>query len=106
MLDEAIRKIIEETVTATLEKLNISCINQTDTKEIMNPEQLADYLGMSESWVYQNTKELPHEKRGRKTFFDKAEIDEWRKQKKEGKEVINYKSVKMPAKKNGIYKIV
>lgn len=112
MLDELIQKIIEETVLLTLKKAGALQQTVQSIPEIMNPTQLAEYLGMSESWVYQHTKELPHEKRGRKTLFIKTEIDEWREQqralKEEGKPkvVVHVNSASLGKKTRGCYKVV
>jgi len=108
MLEDLIKQIIKETVMLTLEKTGTLEISKTQTPDIMTPQQLAEYLGMSVQWVYEKTKELPHEKRGRKTLFVKSEIDEWRQQQREEKESIKHKTVKISIAKsgNGLYKVI
>ncbi len=107
MLDELIKKIIEDTVLMTLEKTGALDINKPQTPDTMTVKQLALYLGMSEQWVYEKTKELPHEKRGRKTLFIKSEIDEWREQQREEKELDKSRTIKTCSNKvRGNYKVV
>ena len=43
----------------------------------MNVKQLANYTGMSSSWIYNNKKSLPHRNLGGKPLFRKSEIDTW-----------------------------
>lgn len=111
MLEETIQKIIEETVFATLKGIGVLDQSKQDAPETMNPAQLAQYLNMSESWVYQHTKELPHEKRGRKTLFIKSEIDEWRKVQRTAREEKHSKVVVVGPVRSGnnrrsYYKVV
>lgn len=46
---------------------------------IFTVEALAEYLGVSPSWIYKQTclKTIPHFKAGRHPRFRKAEIDRW-----------------------------
>lgn len=46
---------------------------------IFNLEQLTAYAGLSRQTVYKLTsrRELPHSKRGKRLFFEKAAIDQW-----------------------------
>jgi len=108
MLDELIKSIVSETVKQTLQELETLDQRKQQAPDIMTTQQLADYLGMSVQWVYEHTKELPHEKRGRKTLFIKSEIDEWREQQREEKENKKQKTIKINSAKprQGLYKIV
>lgn len=108
MLDELIKSIVSETVKQTLQELGALEQRNQDVPDTMTVKQLALYLGMSEQWVYEHTKELPHEKRGRKTLFIKSEIDEWRQQQREEKEFKKHKTVSVCKSKtrNGLYKVV
>ena len=47
--------------------------------EIMNLNRLAEYLELSKPSLYSltSTKRIPHYKRGKKLYFNKAEIDKW-----------------------------
>lgn len=42
-----------------------------------NVKQLSDYLGMSEQFIYNNKKTMPHFNLNRKPLFRKSEIDMW-----------------------------
>jgi len=109
MLDELIKTIVFETVKQTLEQLGALDQRNQDVPDTMTVKQLAKYLGMSEQWVYEKTKELPHEKRGRKTLFIKSEIEEWRQQQREEKEARKQKTIKICSNNKaskGLYKVI
>lgn len=48
-------------------------------KQIMDINQLAEYLKCSKSSLYKDTasRKIPHFKRGKRVYFKKTEIDEW-----------------------------
>lgn len=111
MLEEAIKSIVTETVKQTLQELGALQQTNHSVPETMTVKQLVEYIGMSESWVYQNTKNIPHEKRGRKTLFIKSEIDEWREQQRESKEnriqnIEHVNSISSGKSRKGYYKVV
>ena len=108
MLDELVKTIVEETVRVTLKELGALEKSTLNTPEIMSTKQLADYLGMSVQWVYEHTKELPHEKIGRKTLFHKSEIDQWRKAKRQENESDKHKTIIINSvkSKSGLYKVI
>ena len=67
-----------------MEKLNqienlIKSQNNITTDNVMNVEQLANYIDLSKSHIYKktSTREIPHYKRGKKLYFSKQEIDKW-----------------------------
>lgn len=50
------------------------------TKEILNADELAEFIGLSKSYIYKLThrRELPHYKpSGKKLFFKTSEVLEW-----------------------------
>lgn len=51
----------------------------TATKPVMTLAELCRYTGYTEQYVYQMTshREIPHYKRGKMLFFNRAEIDSW-----------------------------
>ncbi|MFZ2284026.1 MAG: helix-turn-helix domain-containing protein [Lutibacter sp.] len=54
--------------------------NEQGYKEILNLNQLCDYLELSKGHIYKltSTREIPHYKNGgRKLYFNKNEIDNW-----------------------------
>lgn len=107
ILDDLLKKVVEEAVMLTLDKVCPLKENNNPIPNTMTTEQLAVYLGMSIQWVYKHTNELPHLKMGRKTLFLKAEIDEWRKEKREAKENLSNKTTRYSKYvKNGFYKVV
>ncbi len=46
-------------------------------KSIMTPKDLAEYIQVPLSWVYNNIHTIPHVKLGRLLRFKKADIDKW-----------------------------
>lgn len=48
-------------------------------KEIMNVQQVADYLSIAKQTVYGMTcrSKVPYYKRGKRLYFQKSDIDEW-----------------------------
>lgn len=108
MLDELIKSIVAETVKQTLQELGALDQRNQNVPDTMTVKQLAQYLGMSEQWVYEKTKDIPHEKRGRKTLFIKSEIDEWRNNQREEKGLKKQKTVRLGASKtrSGLYKVI
>lgn len=69
---------IERMVTIIRENQEIKETQET-SKEIMNVQQVADYLSISKQTVYGMTcrMEVPFYKRGKKNYFKKSDIDEW-----------------------------
>lgn len=105
MLDDLIKEIIKETVLLTLRDIS-SKFEESLVPQVMNTKQLAEYLGVSVHWVYKNTAELPHEKRGKKVLYLKGEIDEWRKNKREEKELMSSRvTIQSNVNKNCSYKV-
>jgi excisionase family DNA binding protein len=53
--------------------------NQPAPIEIMNINQVADYIGVAKSTIYKYTacRMIPHSKQGKKIYFKKSELDEW-----------------------------
>lgn len=51
----------------------------TKTDELMNLKELAQYLKVKESWIYEKVhkKEIPFLKAGRFLRFKKKDIDQW-----------------------------
>jgi len=79
MYDELITKIVKEIISEVLKEVKDDD-KQASNTNAMNTKEVAQYLGMSLAWVYQNTKTLPSMKIGKKLLFDKNEINEWKKQ--------------------------
>lgn len=67
--------LIAELIYQEVEKL----IHQDNDNQLMTVEDLAEYLRVKKSWVYQkvHARELPFIKVGNKLRFSKVEIKEW-----------------------------
>ena len=102
MLEDLIKQIVEQTVVLTLQKLSATDIKSNDMPEIMDTRQLAEYLNVSTSYIYQN-KGIPFKKIGKKLIFHKPEIDAWLESRKNEQLPINKTLIK--AKSGKIYKI-
>lgn len=48
-------------------------------KTILNIDEFCEYTGLSKQTVYQKTGKglIPHSKRGKRLYFDKATVDAW-----------------------------
>jgi excisionase family DNA binding protein len=48
-------------------------------KEVMNVEEVAQYLDVAKSTIYKltSTREIPHFKKGKRIYFRTNEINEW-----------------------------
>jgi len=81
-LGEIINSDINENESIkNLKTVETSVSKPSPYKQIMNVEEVADYLGISPSTIYQMTckKKIPCQKTGGLNKYDKDEIDEWRK---------------------------
>jgi excisionase family DNA binding protein len=102
LIDEYIKKIIEDTVKTTLKELGATKNDKSEAPEIMDVKQLAEYLNVSTSYIYQN-KQIPCERRGRKITFYKKDVDSWRQSQKEEKQQV--RNITINKSKGNIYKI-
>ena len=71
-MEELIKKILVE----ALREIIPTTENTRQVNEVMNSKQLAEYLQVSESYIYKNIKNMPHIKVGG-TRFRKVDIDNW-----------------------------
>lgn|GEM_PF-2671944 len=64
--------------------------------KLFNVKQLADYIGMSTQWIYNNKSKLPHMNINNKPLFRKSEIDTWLEsfRVKQKNETISFFSIK------------
>lgn len=65
-----------------LQKINAAESNKSENAaipEILNIKQVASYLSLTPSAIYKLTsrKEIPHSKRGKRLYFQKAEVNDW-----------------------------
>lgn len=108
MLEELVKSIVKESVKETLKELGAFDKVKQNTPETMTVKQVAEYLGMSIQWVYEHTKEMPHEKRGRKTIFNKSELDDWREEQRAAKAELKKQIIHVnpTSGKRGLYKVI
>jgi excisionase family DNA binding protein len=71
-VEELLKKILLE----ALKEIVPTNEDVTPVNEVMTTKQLAEYLQVSESYIYQNVKQIPHIKLGG-TKFRKVDIDKW-----------------------------
>ena len=46
-------------------------------REVMSVRELANFMGVSTQWVYQNKSKIPHRRVGNLFFFHRDAIREW-----------------------------
>lgn len=80
---ELVNEIADKVIEKLLPYLSVNNDHGTEDK-IFTVKQLSKYIGLSESWVYNNKHKIPHFnkkenefKRKGKPLFRKSEIDEW-----------------------------
>lgn len=106
MIDKIIKEIVEETVKITLSQLSLNTQNESvRSSSRLNTKQVAEFIGMSIPWVYQNLHVLPHKKIGRKLIFETEEVIEFLKQRSEDKGSIKKQQIKTKKANDG-YKVV
>ena len=72
-----LEQLIDNAVGKALTKVNFS--NGKKVLDIMNVEQISEFLNISISTVYDKTSKnlIPHKKHGKKLYFIRAEIEKW-----------------------------
>ena len=71
-----IRVLFREEITNAISELNQPSAAK---HEVLNFKDGCKHIDLSESHVYKltSTQQIPHAKRGKRIFFDKAELDNW-----------------------------
>jgi len=80
-MEELIIKLFNKCLEPLIEKilsLEKTISNLSYGKQVMNVEEVAEYIGMSKSWVDKNMDELPMFYLGSRPKFNKEDIDKWR----------------------------
>ena len=74
-----IRGIVGDSETIKSNKMEKKKTEANVTKLLMNIDDLSVYISRKKSWIYQNIREIPHNKNGQKgnLYFHKNEIDKW-----------------------------
>ena len=79
VIDDTI--LIDAIVEKVVERLKPLLYNSRDSKdnELMTVDEVADYLKVKTSWVYEkvHTRQIPFQKAGRFPRFRKKNIDKW-----------------------------
>jgi excisionase family DNA binding protein len=72
-------KLIAKDVAETLKPLLRSNKKSSDSNIVFDVKELAGYLKVNESWVYNQVhlKTIPYFKCGKYTRFKKSQIDKW-----------------------------
>ena len=73
LTDMVARKVVEQL------KPLLNNSHDSKSNELMDVEELAEYLKVKKSWVYEkvHTKKIPFQKAGRFPRFRKMHIDKW-----------------------------
>lgn len=71
-LKELLREVVNESNKDSLKV-------DSDSSELLNIEQAANFLGLAKQTLYAHTskREIPHLKRGKKLYFEKEKLIEW-----------------------------
>ncbi len=76
--ETSLRILIEQAVKNAMFN-NDGPIHGVVEPQILTFTKACEYIGISKSHGYKltSTNQIPHSKRGRRLFFDKAELDKW-----------------------------
>lgn len=80
-MEEYFKKIIIECLeplNKRISNLENAVQNISYGKPVMNTKEVAEYLGMSKSWVDHNIDDIPCFRLGSRPMFNKEDIDKWR----------------------------
>ncbi len=80
--DDAIRNIVQQEnkiILKKIEQLFEKLSNFKEDSKIMTFKEVCDYLSCSKSYLYKQTSanQIPHSKRGKRLFFEKAKLTKW-----------------------------
>lgn len=77
MLKQMISEAVQQGIMDHIRAINETRSNDSAAKEIMNSNELAEYLRVSKSWISSHLSEIPHMKLDSNLRFRKQHIDEW-----------------------------
>ncbi|GEM_PF-3273724 len=77
-MEEYLKKLITECLEPLNEKLDNLESTGVHYKPVMNVKEVAEYIGMSTSWINQNIDDIPCFRLGSRLMFNKEDIDKWR----------------------------
>jgi predicted XRE-type DNA-binding protein len=90
-LDEVFKNLIKEAVKEAVKEVSEEMkLNNCNCQKIMSQKELAEYLGVSQSWVSVNKDKLsiPHFEAGGSKFLNK-DIEKWIEDNKDGISIEN-----------------
>lgn len=99
-LVEDIKKIIQETLKETIREL----IQEETTDKWLNKKQLAEYWGVSESYINKNLDKIPHSVTTPIAFL-RSEANAWRKGEIKKLEVVSNSKVSIKNYKSNNFKV-
>lgn len=97
---EDIKRTIQETLKETIREL----IQEETTDKWLNKKQLAEYWGVSESYINKNLDKIPHSAATPIAFL-RSEADAWRKGEVKRLEVVSSSKVSIKNYKSNNFKI-
>lgn len=76
---EQLRAIVRTELESFHQSNPMQAVPQEAGKGFFNLKEVCEYTGLSRQTIYKKTAsaEIPHSKRGKRLFFDKAAIDLW-----------------------------
>lgn len=74
--ENSLKTLVEQAVKKAIGEIQVP---KDDSKSILNFAEGCSHVGISKSHGYKltSTQQIPHAKRGKRIFFDKAELDNW-----------------------------
>ncbi len=76
LLKEALSPLFKEQEEGIIKRL-LREFKTAEEDKIFGVKDLASYLGVPQSWVYEHKHELPHFRAGNRIKFKKKDIDRW-----------------------------
>lgn len=102
-----IEKLIEDiktTISVTLRDTIREIIHEETTDKWLSKKQLAEYWGVSESYINKNLDKIPHSAQTPISFL-RSEADAWRKGELKKLEVFSKNNVSIKNYKNNSFKV-
>lgn len=95
---------LKATIIDSLRELIKEEITQQTTDKWLNKKQLAEYWGVSTSWIDKNVNDIPHTDKGG-IYFLRSEADAWRKGEYRQLEVVSKNKVSVKNYKSNNFKV-
>ncbi len=95
---------LKKTIVNDLRELISEAVAQQTTDKWLNKKQLAEYWGVSVSWIDKNINNIPHTDKGG-IYFLRSEADAWRKGDTAKQEVVNTEKVNVSNYKSDNFRV-